>query len=251
MPEVNGRPQLIAHRGAASRFPENSLIGIEAALRAGARHVEIDIQLSSDGVPMVLHDEHLERITGLPGSVFDLSAQALRTLPSGEPERLGSAFPGARLVTLHELVALWLAWPSATLWVEVKEESIRRFGTAHVLRAVLNALLPIAGRFVLISYDHCILDFARERHDVPIGWVLHTYDEASRHMADRLRPNFMICNVTKITPEGLWPGPWLWALYEFTDLEAALFWHRRGARFIESMAVTELLRDPRWRMEDS
>lgn len=246
MTDVARRPQLIAHRGAASRFPENSLIGIEAALRAGARHVEIDIQLSGDGVPIVLHDERLDRVTGLPGSVFDFSADALRALPSGEPERLGTAFPGSRLVTLDELVALWLAWPGATLWVEIKEESIRRFGTSRVLRAVLNALRPIAGRFVLISYDPCILEYARAAHQTPIGWVLHSYDEASRHMADRLHPNFLICNVAKVTAEGLWPGPWQWALYEFTDPEAALQWHRRGAEYIESMAAPELLRAPLW-----
>ena len=52
---------LLAHRGWASRYPENSRAGIEAALRAGVPSVEIDVQLSGDGVPMVIHDAGLER----------------------------------------------------------------------------------------------------------------------------------------------------------------------------------------------
>jgi len=251
MDDLNGRPRLIAHRGAANLFPENSLIGIEAALRAGARHVEIDIQLSRDGVPMVIHDDRLHRVTGHPGSVFDLDADELRALPCGEPGRLGSSFPGPRLVTLYELVALWLAWPNATLWVEIKEESIRRFSATRVLEEVLTALHPITGRFVLISYDPHILDHARERCNAPIGWVLHGYDDDTRLTADRLCPEFLICNVRKITAEGLWPGAWQWALYEFSDPEPALHWFLKGAQFIETMAITEFLRNPRWLVKRS
>ena len=63
------RPVLLAHRGWASRYPENSLVGIEAALVAGVACVEIDVQLSADHVPMVIHDLGLERTAGIAGCV--------------------------------------------------------------------------------------------------------------------------------------------------------------------------------------
>jgi len=249
MTDADSRPQLIAHRGAASRFPENSLIGIDAALQAGARHIEIDVQLSADGVPVVIHDEHLERITGQSGSVLRTDWQTLSNMPAGEPGRLGEAFSNTRLTTLKALVARWKNWPGATLWVEIKEESIWRFGIEQVMKRILPTLHPIVGRFIIISYDRRILQCIRSRYGAPIGWVLHGYDEVSRGIAAQLSPEFMICNVSKITAEGLWPGPWQWALYEFTDPELALQWHHRGAQFIETMAITELLQDPRWRRD--
>ena len=52
-------PELVAHRGYALHYPENTLIGIEAAIRAGARYVEVDVQLSADKVPVLFHDRTL------------------------------------------------------------------------------------------------------------------------------------------------------------------------------------------------
>jgi len=64
-------PELIAHRGYASRYPENTLPAIEAALKAGARHVEIDVQTSADHIPVLFHDATLERLCGVQGRIRD------------------------------------------------------------------------------------------------------------------------------------------------------------------------------------
>ena len=53
----------IAHRGFSSRYPENTLLAFERALDLGADGAEFDVQLSKDGVPVVFHDESLQRIT--------------------------------------------------------------------------------------------------------------------------------------------------------------------------------------------
>ena len=49
-------PQLVAHRGYSSQYPENTLLAIEQAFIAGACFVECDVQLTQDGVPVLLHD---------------------------------------------------------------------------------------------------------------------------------------------------------------------------------------------------
>ena len=61
--------ELVAHRGYPRHYPENTLIGIEAAIRAGAAYVEVDIQLSSDQVPLLYHDSDMQRLSGKPGAV--------------------------------------------------------------------------------------------------------------------------------------------------------------------------------------
>ena len=57
-------PQLVAHRGYSLRYPENTLLAIEQAFIAGACYVECDVQLTQDGVPVLLHDNNLQRTTG-------------------------------------------------------------------------------------------------------------------------------------------------------------------------------------------
>ena len=65
------RLPLIAHRGYPAYYPENTLVGLEAALKAGADFLEFDVQLSADRVPLLLHDENLKRTTGFNGLVTD------------------------------------------------------------------------------------------------------------------------------------------------------------------------------------
>ena len=67
----------IAHRGEPVGHVENTLPAIEAALRAGADMVEIDIRLAADGVPVLLHDANLRRIWGVGSSVSALTSTQL------------------------------------------------------------------------------------------------------------------------------------------------------------------------------
>ena len=84
---VGTRPALVAHRGHWKQAPENSLAAIEAAIVAGADVVEIDIRMSADCVPMVFHDNDLERMTGQPSAVSDLPLAKLSELGPACSER--------------------------------------------------------------------------------------------------------------------------------------------------------------------
>ena len=62
-------PLIIAHRGASGEAPENTLAAFELALRQGAGGIELDVHLSSDGIPVVIHDPRLSRTTSGKGWV--------------------------------------------------------------------------------------------------------------------------------------------------------------------------------------
>jgi glycerophosphoryl diester phosphodiesterase len=68
----------IAHRGFSSRYPENTLLAFERALDLGADGAEFDVQLSRDGVPVVIHDESLLRTAGDERLVKDLTLEELQ-----------------------------------------------------------------------------------------------------------------------------------------------------------------------------
>lgn len=71
----------LAHRGDWRRAPENSLAALSAALAVpGCDGVEFDVRLSSDGVPVLMHDETLQRVQGRPARVDEVSATALADL---------------------------------------------------------------------------------------------------------------------------------------------------------------------------
>lgn len=76
-------PRLIAHRGGGALAPENTLAGIREAARRGYRAVEFDVMLSADGVPVLIHDQTLERTTDGHGRVCELSFAQLSQLDAG------------------------------------------------------------------------------------------------------------------------------------------------------------------------
>lgn len=80
-------PVVVAHRGASSTHPENTLSSFEAALDLGAQVVELDVRLSADGVPVVIHDPDLSRTTDGSGWVHQLTLEELRRPNAGTPDR--------------------------------------------------------------------------------------------------------------------------------------------------------------------
>lgn len=100
-----GRPgAVVAHRGASEAAPENTLPAIAEAVRAGADYVEIDIRMSSDGVPVVIHDSTVDRTTDGTGSVSTLTAAEILALDAGS--WFSEEYAGTRIPTLEQALGL-------------------------------------------------------------------------------------------------------------------------------------------------
>jgi len=82
-PRVWPHPRIIGHRGGGTFAPENTLAGIRKAAKSGIRAVEFDVMLSSDRVPVLMHDETLERTTSGRGSVSATPYAELASLDAG------------------------------------------------------------------------------------------------------------------------------------------------------------------------
>ncbi len=240
------RPVLVGHRGYAAHYPENSLEGIEAALSVGAQFIEVDIQVSADGVPVLFHDAALARITGAPGIIMHHTLAQLEHLCAGENERLGNRFSSTRIPTLSALIEMLANWPGVSVFLELKEESLLHHGVAAVVNSVIQLSHPLARRRILISYNTAAIKEVHQQGQIKTGWILKKYDDNSLRIARALDPDYLICNYTKLpeTAEQLWPGHWSWVLYEITDPELALHLFRRGGRLIETMDIGKVLRHP-------
>lgn len=69
---------LIAHRGASAYEPENTLSSFRKAIDMGADAIELDVRFTRDGIPIVIHDDDLKRVTGLDKKVRDLTLDEVK-----------------------------------------------------------------------------------------------------------------------------------------------------------------------------
>ena len=239
---VTEPPVLIAHRGHAAVCPENTLPALDSAADAGARWVEIDVQLTADGVPVLLHDDDLERTSGHKVSVFSLTAAALAGFCVGEPARFGERFAGLRAPTLSEFDAWLRARPGVQAFVELKTESIQRFGRGAMVDACLEALGPPGERWVPLSYDEGILAVFADRGAERLAWVIREFDQETVARAQALPARWLFRNHERMDPGPLPEGPWSWVPYEVDNPELARDLAARGARWLETMHFGALAR---------
>ena len=81
-------PLVVAHRTTMGHSPENTLAGIRRAAELGCDGVEIDVRLCADGVPVLIHDELLDRTTNATGRIADTSLSELERIDAGDGERI-------------------------------------------------------------------------------------------------------------------------------------------------------------------
>jgi glycerophosphoryl diester phosphodiesterase len=93
---------VIAHRGASSYAPENTMAAFRLAKEQGADAIEFDVKLTGDGQVIVLHDQTLDRTTDGHGPVDDCSMREIRKLDAGL--RFGSRYAGERIPSLEQVL---------------------------------------------------------------------------------------------------------------------------------------------------
>ncbi|MBU3145686.1 glycerophosphodiester phosphodiesterase [Clostridium sp. CF012] len=95
-----------AHRGASAYYPENTMLSFEKALEMGATGIETDVQVTKDGVLVLIHDEMVNRTTNGEGLVADYNYKELSKLDAGA--WMGEEFAGIKIPTVEELIYLTL-----------------------------------------------------------------------------------------------------------------------------------------------
>ena len=110
-------PVIVAHRGNAREFPENTIASLRSAIELGARYVEFDVHLSADEVPIVIHDDNLVRTAGRPESVFELNADDLLKIEASERTRFDDRFSDICIPSLEQVTELLAAHPQVTAFI--------------------------------------------------------------------------------------------------------------------------------------
>ncbi len=138
-------PKVIGHRGFPRRYPENTIASFLGALLHGAHGVELDVRMSKDDYPVVIHDEDLERVAGLSMRVNEATLHELKRIHLGmaqtiptleevlgaipktyevfvEIKELGAAAPSYNIVAEK-------GWLRNVIFISFNEEALRRIRT--------------------------------------------------------------------------------------------------------------------------
>ena len=233
---------LIAHRGYPVRLPENTMPSIEAALQAGARYVEVDVQMSQDGEVVLFHDRQLQRLCHQPGAVHDYRWQELQSFRVSD-DRHGTVNAQAIPIPhLRDLVSLLQQRPDITVFIELKRVSLEQFGIQVVVEQVLSLLQPIKNQVVLISYSLEAIQFLRQISDVSLGVVIDDWDKREHTVILDVQPEYLFCKLDSIPVKGdLSSKAYQLVVFECTDPHQAYSLLKRGANLVETFAIGEML----------
>lgn len=169
---------MFAHRGGATRGPENTLAACERGIALGADGLECDVHLSRDGVPVVIHDETLDRTTNLTGPVTARTADELARADAAYHFMQDGGHPlrghGIGVPTLEQLLR---RFPDTRVIVEAKR------GGARLARAIAVTIAHTgaADRLCVGSFDRVTLaafrtiapDVATSASEPEARWTLY------------------------------------------------------------------------------
>lgn len=121
-----GWPVNLAHRGASSLAPENTLEAFGAAVESGAGGLELDVHLTRDGHVVVIHDPTVDRTTGRTGAVAEMTIDEIRALDAGHeftPDDGGTLPYRGRNVRVPTLAEVLRQFPGVPVNIDMKVDS--------------------------------------------------------------------------------------------------------------------------------
>lgn len=184
---VSPDPLILGHRGAPHQAPENTIAGFVLARAAGCDGVELDVQRSRDGVPVVIHDDTLDRTGHGRGPVADRSWAELATLRGA----------GESIPSLAQAVE-WAIDSGAWLNVEIKATDV----TAATLQELRNA--GFTDRVIISSFHpEVIAEAGRLEPELDRFLLLETWGDASLAQVRACTAGGVCLHVDAATPEAL------------------------------------------------
>jgi glycerophosphoryl diester phosphodiesterase len=139
-----------AHRGASAYYPENTMLAFEKAIEMGCTGIETDVQLSKDGVLVLIHDEYLNRTTNGTGLVKDYTLSELQSFDAGSFKN--KSFSQCRIPTAEDLILL-VKDKDIIINFEIKSGMIIYEGIEQKLIDLINSH-NLQHKVILSSFNH-------------------------------------------------------------------------------------------------
>ncbi|MDD3020075.1 MAG: glycerophosphoryl diester phosphodiesterase [Alphaproteobacteria bacterium] len=148
-------PNIIGHRGAKAYAPENTIESIQTAADMGCKWVELDVKLTKDSVPVIFHDDDLDRTTNGHGPIAEMKYADLCDLEAGS--WFSDSFSGIKIPTLEEAIEIILQ-RDLGVNLEIKPCPGREVETAEAMLDVLSQIWDDRDRLLISSFSYVSLE---------------------------------------------------------------------------------------------
>ncbi|MBK98721.1 MAG: hypothetical protein CL672_08035 [Balneola sp.] len=147
---------VIAHRGVSGSYPENTLSAFQAAIDIRAEMVELDVSISKDGIPVVVHDRTVDRTTDFEGDVQSFSLEDLKKMEVGA--WFSEEFRGEEFPTLKN--SLELMKDKLAVNIEIKTEAVSDETQGGVVDKALQIVtdLDMSSSVIFSSFDYRVME---------------------------------------------------------------------------------------------
>ena len=233
--------RLVAHRGDMTTYPENSILALRNAVLLGFQYLELDIQLSKDLVPIVIHDSDLNRTTGVNKNVWELTSAEIESTPLLCPDNMKNNRDLLFVPSLNKVIEHINQFTKLNVFMEIKKESVEKFGLESVVNKVLAVQEKAKFNVIIISFLSSVIEYIKHTKSMPTGYVLKKYSQKYLSKTKDIQPDYLFCNVKKINrPNELWGGPWKWTLYDIKNPIFAYELLEQGVDLIETGDIVRL-----------
>ncbi|MDM5315997.1 glycerophosphodiester phosphodiesterase [Fictibacillus sp. b24] len=141
---------IFAHRGSSKHCPENTMAAFKKAYEDGADGIELDVQLSKDGIPVIIHDEKLDRTTNKKGHIIEYTYEELTKTDAGS--WFSKSFSGEHVPSLQVFLE-WISPLPMLLNIELKNNIIEYNGLEEKVLQLLHHY-GMEERTVISSFNH-------------------------------------------------------------------------------------------------
>ena len=163
--------RVFGHRGFSGAYPEKTKLAFQKAVEAGCDGIELDVQLTRDLVPVIMHDEKVDRTTDGSGYVYDLTFDEIRRLDCSYPDKFGGKFGQLEVSSLREYLE-WMAEEENLITNIELKNSVYYYGGMERMVMDMICEYGLEDRIILSSFNNASIVLCRQNDDTIAGGFL-------------------------------------------------------------------------------
>lgn len=223
--------KVVAHRGFSGKYPENTMLAFRKAAEAGCDGIEMDVQLTKDRIPVIMHDETVDRTTDKKGKIRDMNYYELSKLNCSYPAKFGDEFKPEKIPTLEEFFK-FMTEEAVSIFTNIElKNSVYYYAGMEEIVIDLIRKYHLQDRIILSSFNNAsIMKCAKTAPEIEGGFlVMQHVENAGAYVKDMgmayYHPDMKFLKeeyVKNCTENGV--GVNVWTVNEKEDIRKAKKW---------------------------
>ena len=194
--------KVFGHRGFSGEYPENTMLAFRKAVEAGADGIELDVQLTKDLIPVIMHDERVDRTSNGEGFIRDYICEDLKELDCSYPDKFQGKYGVQSIPTLDEYLS-WMVNEATHIVTNIElKNNIYYYGGME--KKVINMIRKygLEDRIILSSFNGAsVVECKLIDHEIECGFLVEKYLENSGVYARMCKVEYYHPNLAFLTEQ--------------------------------------------------